>query len=97
MNDFVWLMIGVALGMVIALIAVGSSILARVKDVEDKIEIDRDIRIYVPAKKKERHTLQEMAEVLSIVRMGCCNYEKEVINDVLNLLQGEEENGKKMD
>ena len=39
-----------------------------------------------------RHTEEEMIQVLQVMRLGACNYEREVLNEIIDMLTEREGN-----
>jgi len=75
--------IGFLMGVVVVLIVFIIALDGKIKDIEKAV--DRDVKIYIPQRNKG-HTTKEMIEVLQILRMNACKYEKEILNEIIDLI-----------
>ena len=93
--------IGFLLGALVAIVFCGIGVCFGRLDKSESAD-DRDIRIYSPSSDRQHrsvdrytHTAEEMIQVLQMMRFGVCRYERDILNEVIDLIEKGNEDANK--
>lgn len=87
--------IGFLLGALVAIVFVGIGVCFGRLD-KGKLSGDSNSDVHNPSDDREyrsvdRHTTEEMIQVLEVLRLGACRHERQILNEIIEMLEEREE------